>query len=279
RPEAQDARTQRPILGGHLVDVEAAAGPKQGVRLRCRLPGIERSRQAPGLPGLFLDRLREIDVLADGDQDLLGVISQRQRVHVRRQRHRSRERFPLREDHLHVAENEIGQLHRRLHEREELAQARLAGAGEKRRDYRPTPGRGQARGGTTAGPWKAPARRVRTSVSRCPNSPIGWIGVLSWMTRASSTRTTATRSTPSRCAPSGVGRPMPSDVSMRNWCASTYQGCSPRRSDAARAIARSVLVHDGWAMTAGSIGSNQRSMPPCSALYSTGCQWARWATG
>ena len=30
------------------------------------------------------------------------------------------------------------------------------------------------------------------------------------------TRMTATKSTPSRCAPSGVGRPMPSVVSMRN---------------------------------------------------------------
>ena len=38
----------------------------------------------------------------------------------------------------------------------------------------------------TPGPWKAPARKVRTSVSRWPASASGWIGVLSWMTRASS---------------------------------------------------------------------------------------------
>ena len=53
------------------------------------------------------------------------------------------------------------------------------------------------------------------------------------------TRNTATRSTPSRCAPSGVGRPMPSVVSMRNWCASTYQGCAPlQRADASAASAQ-----------------------------------------
>ena len=85
---------------------------------------------------------------------------------------------------------------------------------------------------------------VSTRVSRWPWPCNGWIGVVSWITRSSSsssalqgsvsvkrwpagpsasntrvspplmpwrsTRNTATRSTPSRCAPSGVGRPMPS---------------------------------------------------------------------
>ena len=41
---------------------------------------------------------------------------------------------------------------------------------------------------------------------------------------------------PSRCAPSGVGRPMPSVVSMRNWCASTYHGCAPLSAEAAAAV-------------------------------------------
>ena len=54
------------------------------------------------------------------------------------------------------------------------------------------------------------------------------------------TRNTATRSTPSRCAPSGVGRPMPPAVLMRNGCASMYQGSSsvpvrPSERDARRA--------------------------------------------
>ena len=34
-------------------------------------------------------------------------------------------------------------------------------------------------------------------------------------------------------------------------------------------------VHAGRATTCASIASNQRCMPPCSALYSTGCQCAR----
>jgi hypothetical protein len=92
------------------------------------------------------------------------------------------------------------------------------------------------------------------------------------------TRTTATKSTPSRCAPSGVGRPIPSVVSMRNWCASTYQGCAPFNRVASAANASSTPRHAGRAMTAASIGANQRSRPPCSALYSTGCQCARCGT-
>jgi hypothetical protein len=34
-------------------------------------------------------------------------------------------------------------------------------------------------------------------------------------------------------------------------------------------------AHTGDSAMAGCRGSNQRSMPPCRALYSTGCQWAR----
>ncbi len=156
---------------------------------------------------------------------------------------------------------------------------------------------------------ESPARAVNTSVSRCPGPDTGWIGVVSWITRASSSssrlqgsvsvkrwpagpsawntrvspplmpsraiRNTATRSTPSRCAPSGVGRPMPPSVSMRNWCASRNHGCPPRRSLATCASADNTRIQAGWATAPGSIGSNQRCMPPCSALYSTGCQWAR----
>ena len=54
---------------------------------------------------------------------------------------------------------------------------------------------------------------------------------------------TATRSTPSRCAPSGVGQPMPSVVSMRNWCASTNHGCSPFAAEARRANAARMRRH------------------------------------
>src|SRR5690606_23302975 len=110
--------------------------------------------------------------------------------------------------------------------------------------------------GGASGERKPSARYVITSVSRQPGpSPSGWIGVVSWITFASSissalqgsvtvkrrprgpwasntrdspprmfwrpTIRTATKWTPSRCAPSGVGRPMPPVVSIRNWCAST----------------------------------------------------------
>jgi len=47
------------------------------------------------------------------------------------------------------------------------------------------------------------------------------------LTPRRSIKKTATKSTPSRCAPSGVGRPMPSRVSIRNWWASTNQGSTP----------------------------------------------------
>ena len=60
---------------------------------------------------------------------------------------------------------------------------------------------------------------------------------------------TATRSTPSRCAPSGVGRPMPPAVSMRNWCASTYHGCAPRRRDGAAGQRRAAASASAVAAT------------------------------
>ena len=67
----------------------------------------------------------------------------------------------------------------------------------------------------------------------------------------------------------------PSAVSMRNWCASTYQRCAPRRPLAASPRLRISCCQAGCATVAASIGANQRCMPPCSALYSTGCQCAR----
>jgi len=67
-------------------------------------------------------------------------------------------------------------------------------------------------------------------------------------------------------APSGVGRPMPSAVSMRNWCASMYQrltGCSVANSSPSEP---SSPRQAGEPLTPATIGSNQRSRPPCRAL-------------
>jgi hypothetical protein len=64
---------------------------------------------------------------------------------------------------------------------------------------------------------------------------------------------------------------------MRNWCASTNHGRVPLIDEQQRLKTRNSCDQTGWAMTCGSIGSNQRSSPPCKALYSTGCQCARCA--
>ena len=65
------------------------------------------------------------------------------------------------------------------------------------------------------------------------------------------TSSTATKSTPSRCAPSGVGRPMPSVVSMRNWCASTNHGCARLHAEHCALSARSRRDHTGCATHVG----------------------------
>ena len=70
----------------------------------------------------------------------------------------------------------------------------------------------------------------------------------------------------------------------RRWCRCGTG--APRRTRAARPSApselrprqRSSRCHAGCATTPASIGSNQRSRPPCSALYSSGCQCARCGT-
>ena len=55
-------------------------------------------------------------------------------------------------------------------------------------------------------------------------------------------------------------------------------GYGPRSALAASPRRVSKRPHVGCATTAGSMGSNQRCMPPCSALYSSGCQCARCGT-
>src|SRR5450830_776787 len=44
------------------------------------------------------------------------------------------------------------------------------------------------------------------------------------------------------------------------------------------ATARNSCAQTGWATVLGNMGSNQRSMPPCKALYSSGCQCDRCGT-
>ncbi len=84
------------------------------------------------------------------------------------------------------------------------------------------------------------------------------------------TRNTATRSTPSRCAPSGVGRPMPSVVSMRNWWASRNQrsgpsasACCDRPASAASSFARPAATrwHPAWARTSAACRRAGRCSP------------------
>jgi len=151
-----------------------------------------------------------------------------------------------------------------------------------------------------------------TRVSRQPFSLVGWIGVVSWMTRrslsinklqgwfsvnrwplgvsTSKTRVsppliscrlmsnTATQSTPSRCAPSGVGRPIPSDVSIRNWWTSLNQVETSSSCVAKSASQISKLLRTFDLKTSGFMGLNQRCIPPCNALYVVGCQCALCGT-
>jgi hypothetical protein len=168
-------------------------------------------------------------------------------------------------------------------------------------------------GRIACGPWKPSRRSVTTSVSRWAGSAgsSGWIGVLSWITRASSSSSTLQGSLSVKRTPCG---PRMSNTRVsppftlwrppgtrprgrrrrgarlrvwggrcRRWCRCERRGLrqtsgqprASRRRPGQRLQQRDQRRSD---TSAGARGSNQRSMPPCSALYSTGCQCARCNT-
>ena len=139
----------------------------------------------------------------------------------------------------------------------------------------------------------------------------GWIGVLSWITRASSSTSVVHGSSIVKRSPSGpsASNTRVSPPLMPTRSTSTHgdevdavavRAFGRRAADAVGGVdaelvrldvprlpasaattqsrandAEQPLPRAAPRRRAGSIGSNQRSMPPCSALYSTGCQCAR----
>ena len=111
-PKAQYACAQRTVLGRQLPDVEAAARTQHGVGLGGRFRRIQRLRESLGLVELLLATLMGRQVGGDRPQDLLGVVTQRQRAHSLGRRQLARgKRFPFDDDRLEVGENEISQSH------------------------------------------------------------------------------------------------------------------------------------------------------------------------
>ena len=111
-PQAQHAGAQGTVFGDELADREPRGRAQERMRLRrgfrARLP----IRSALGLGLLLRARLGGAQVLRDGLEDLLGMVAQRDVVHLGGRRHGGRELHPLGHDALHVALDEIREAER-----------------------------------------------------------------------------------------------------------------------------------------------------------------------
>ncbi len=114
-PQLQDGCAQRAVLGRELVDIQAALGAEDGVRLRRGLRRMKEFRcLAQGFGGLLGPRLRCLDVFRDCLEDLLHMIAERERGHLPGGWKQGRgESLPSRCDFRHFAQNELSESHSR----------------------------------------------------------------------------------------------------------------------------------------------------------------------
>ncbi len=113
-PQPQHTRPQRPVLRHHRLQVKPRCHPLH--RVPDRRPGhlqVRRPRVALtlGLAALLQTGLRRLHVRRGRQQELLCMVAQRGRRHLRAGQKPPRKALPLHEDRLGVRQNKISQPH------------------------------------------------------------------------------------------------------------------------------------------------------------------------